>query len=138
MGRFINGVLVGVGIGLLIAPMRGEEMQRLLRARFQELSSNLPEKEQVMQAGQQVAANLSQTATTLKGAAQQAASKVQDTGGALSDLAQQTAQKARQTGQDALNATRQAAQSAKDRAQPDTPSDEEPESVILFENEMDL
>lgn len=138
MGRFINGVLVGVGIGLLIAPMRGEEMQRLVRARFEELRGNLPEKEQVMQAGQQVATNLSQTATTLKGAAQQAASKVQDTGGALGDLAQQTAQKARQSGQDAINATRQAAQSVKDRAQSASTPTEEPETTIVFENDMDL
>ena len=48
MGRFVNGVLIGVGVGLLIAPMRGEEMQRLVRQRYQQLRSNLPEKEQVM------------------------------------------------------------------------------------------
>jgi gas vesicle protein len=47
MGRFVNGVLIGVGVGLLIAPMRGKEMQRLLRERYQQLRSNLPEKEQV-------------------------------------------------------------------------------------------
>ena len=99
MGRFVNGVLIGVGVGLLIAPMRGEEMQRLVRERYQQLRRNLPEKEQVMQASQQVAANLSQTASTLKGAAQQAASKVQETGSALGSMAQQTAQQARQTGQ---------------------------------------
>ena len=32
MGRFLNGVMVGIGIGLLVAPMRGEEMQRLVRS----------------------------------------------------------------------------------------------------------
>ena len=117
MGRFVNGVLIGVGVGLLIAPMRGEEMQRLVRQRYQQLRSNLPEKEQVMQASQQVAANLSQTASTMKGAAQQAASKMQETGSALGTLAQQTAQQVNQTGQNALNATRQAAQSVKDRGQ---------------------
>src|SRR5436305_11820087 len=82
MGRFWNGVLVGIGIGLLIAPMRGEEMQRLVRQRYEQLRSNLPEKEQLKQRGQQVAAGLSQTANTLKGAAQQAATRVQGTGSA--------------------------------------------------------
>jgi len=100
MGRFLNGVMVGIGIGLLVAPMRGEEMQRLVRQRYEQLRSNLPEKEQLQQAGQQVAAGLSQTANTLKGAAQQAATRVQGTGSALSDLAQQSAQKVKQTGQD--------------------------------------
>jgi gas vesicle protein len=140
MGRFVNGVLLGVGVGLLIAPMRGEEMQRLLRERYEQLRSNLPEKEQVMQAGQQVAANLSQTASTLKGAAQQAASKVQDTGGALGNMAQQTAQQVKQTGQNTLNATRQAAQSVKDRGQSAStmPPAEGSETIILFENDMDV
>ena len=136
MGRFVNGVLIGVGIGLLIAPMRGEEMQRLVRQRYQQLRSNLPEKEQVMQAGQQVAANLSQTASTLKGAAQQAASKVQETGGALGNLAQQTAQQARQTGRDALNDTGQAVQSVNEQGQSATTPVEGSETVILFENDM--
>ena len=108
MGRFLNGFLVGVGVGLLIAPMRGEEMQRLVSERFQQLLSNLPERERLMQAGQQVATNLSQTASALKDYAQQAASKVQETGSQLSDLAQQSAQKVKQSGQDTLNAAKKA------------------------------
>ena len=71
MGRFLNGVMVGIGIGLLIAPMRGEEMQRLVRQRYEQLRSNLPEKEQLKQASQQVAAGLSQTASVAKDVAQQ-------------------------------------------------------------------
>jgi gas vesicle protein len=110
MGRFLNGFLVGVGVGLLIAPMRGEEMQRLLRERWQELSANLPERDQLMRTGQQVAANLSQTASTLKDYAQQAASKVQDTGNTLGDLAQQSAQKVKQSGQSTVNTTKQTMQ----------------------------
>lgn len=106
MGRFLNGVLIGVGIGLLIAPMRGEEMQRLLRERYQELLGNLPEREQLMQVGQQFASNLSQTASNLKDVAQQAASRVQETGNSLSDVAQQSAQKAKKTGQNTINTTR--------------------------------
>jgi gas vesicle protein len=33
MGRFLNGVFIGVGIALLLAPMRGEDMRTLLRSR---------------------------------------------------------------------------------------------------------
>jgi hypothetical protein len=42
MRTFIKGVLVGVGIGLLVAPMRGEEMRRLLNQRFTEWRNSLP------------------------------------------------------------------------------------------------
>ena len=49
MNSFIKGMLFGVGVGLLVAPMRGEEMRRLLRERFEELRANLPENEQLNQ-----------------------------------------------------------------------------------------
>jgi gas vesicle protein len=79
MGRFLNGLLIGVGIGMLVAPMRGEEMQRLVRERLDELRGSLPNKEQLKQTGQQVATRASQTASTLKDAAQQTATKVAST-----------------------------------------------------------
>lgn len=139
MGRFLNGVVVGIGIGLLIAPMRGEEMRRLVGQRYGQLRSNLPEKEQLVQTGQQVAAGLSRTTGALKDAAQQAATRMQGTGSALSDLAQQSVQKVKQTGQGALDATRQTAQAVKERGQTaTTPPSEEPEETIVFVNEMDL
>jgi len=40
MGRFIRTLLLGVGIGLLIAPKRGEEMRQLLTDRFQQLGNS--------------------------------------------------------------------------------------------------
>ncbi|HZO74324.1 MAG TPA: YtxH domain-containing protein [Ktedonobacteraceae bacterium] len=40
MGSFINGVLVGMGISLLFAPMRGEEMRRMLAERTREMRSS--------------------------------------------------------------------------------------------------
>ena len=79
MGRFLNGLLIGVGIGVLVAPMKGEEMQRLVRERFEELRGALPDKEQLKQTGQQVVARTSQTASTLKDAAQQTATKLAST-----------------------------------------------------------
>lgn len=45
MGSFRNGVLVGLGISLLIAPMKGEEMRRLVAERIQYLRG-VPQKMQ--------------------------------------------------------------------------------------------
>jgi gas vesicle protein len=96
MGRFLNGVLVGVGIGLLIAPMKGEEMRRLVRERYEHLRSTLPEQEQLQQAGQQVAAGLSQAASTVKDSAQQAAAKVKRTGQDVASTTTKTAASVKQ------------------------------------------
>ena len=37
MKQFITGLLLGLGIGVLIAPMRGEETRRQLAERFAEM-----------------------------------------------------------------------------------------------------
>jgi gas vesicle protein len=66
MGRFLNGVIVGIGIGLLVAPMKGEEMRRQVRESFQELQRNMPDNEHLKQTGQQMAAGVSQTASQMK------------------------------------------------------------------------
>ena len=44
MNKFVKGLLVGVGIGLVVAPMRGEEMRQLLKARFQQNAELLTRK----------------------------------------------------------------------------------------------
>ena len=85
MGRFLNGVLVGIGIGLLVAPLKGEEMRRLMSQRYEELRSSLPDNEQLKQAGQQVASSASQTASKVKDYAQQAASQVKAAGSNVGD-----------------------------------------------------
>ena len=41
MGKFLRTVLIGVGIGLLIAPKRGEETRQALTDRFQRLLASL-------------------------------------------------------------------------------------------------
>ena len=43
MKGFVRGVLVGVGVGLLVAPMTGEEMRRQLGDRIATLRGYLPE-----------------------------------------------------------------------------------------------
>ena len=113
MNSFIKGMLLGVGVGLLVAPMRGEEMRRLLRERFEELRANLPENEQLNQYVQQVSDRVSQTSSTLKDYAQQAATKVQSTATDLKGLAQQAGSQVKQTGQDVADTTKQAATKAR-------------------------
>ena len=106
MGRFLNGILIGIGIGLLVAPMKGEEMRRLVSERYDMLRSNLPDNEQLKQAGQQVAAGAAQTANQVKDYAQQAVSQLKATGSSLGDLAQQAARDVKQTGQDVASTTK--------------------------------
>jgi gas vesicle protein len=112
MNSFVKGVLVGVGVGLLVAPMRGEEMRQLLAERFEELRSNLPENPQVNQYTQDIANRVSQTANNLKGLAQQASSTVQNAGSQLGDIAQQATQNVKSTSKDVASTTKQAVTTA--------------------------
>ena len=123
MKSFIRGMLFGVGIGLLVAPMRGEEMRRLVSARLQELRGYLPENEQLNQYVQQVSDRVSQASGNLSDLAQQASSKVRETGSQLGDLAQQASSKVKETGsqlgtlgQQATETVRQTAQATTDTA----------------------
>ncbi len=49
MGKFINGLLIGLGIGVLVAPMKGEETRRLVSERITSLRTSLPSGEQTPQ-----------------------------------------------------------------------------------------
>lgn len=42
MGKFLNGIMVGMGIGFLVAPKKGEEMRSMLKERLSQLQSKLP------------------------------------------------------------------------------------------------
>ena len=113
MRLYIKGLLIGVGIGLLvtlITLMSSENLRNLLRERYVKLRNSLPDNEQLKQAGQQFAAGVTQTASTVKDYTQQAASKVKDTGSSLGDLAQQakqqTIQQVKQTGQETVQTLR--------------------------------
>lgn len=111
MKAFARGVLVGVCVGLLFAPMKGEDLRRLLNERFAELRNSLPA--DANQYVQQVGERVSQTGGNLRGYVQQAASKVKDTGNTLSDLAQRSVQEVKQTGQDLVDTTRTTAHAVK-------------------------
>jgi len=118
MKGFVRGVLVGVGVGLLVAPMTGEEMRRQLGERIATLRSYLPEdaQAQLNQYTQQVSERVAQTGSNLKGYAQQAASKVKETGGTLGDLGQKATSDVKQTAKDTADITKQNVSSAKQSA----------------------
>jgi len=116
MNSFLRGILLGIGIGLLVAPMRGEEMRKLLGERFNEFRGYLPENEQLNMYGQQVSSRIAQTAGTLKGYAQQAATTVKSGADNLSDIAQSAASTVKQTGKDVADTTRQNVKSMNSRS----------------------
>ncbi len=120
MKSFIRGMLFGVGIGLLVAPMRGEEMRRLVGERLQELRGYLPENEQLNQYVQQVTDRVSQASGNLSDLAQQASSKVKETGSQLGDLAQQASSKVKETGSQLGNLGQQATATVRQTAQDTT------------------
>jgi len=119
MKGFITGLLVGLGIGLLVAPMRGEETRRQLAERFAELRGYIPENEQFNDYMQQVSGRVSQTGSNLKEYAQQAVSKVKDTGSTLGELGQKAGTDVKQAGQDVVDTTKQTVKSARQSAQTD-------------------
>ena len=119
MKRFITGLLLGVGIGLLVAPMRGEETRRQLAERFAEMRGYLPENEQFNEYVQQVTGRVSQTSSNLKDYAQQAVSKVKDTGSTLGELGQKAGTDVKQASQDVVDTTKQTVKSARQSAQTD-------------------
>ena len=136
MKSFLRGMLFGVGIGLLVAPMRGEEMRRLVGERLQELRGYLPENEQLNQYVQQVSDRVSQASGNLSDLAQQASSKVKETGSQLGDLAQQASSKVKETGsqlgtlrQQATETVRQTAQDTTDTAKQAVRSAKQSEST---------
>src|SRR5215471_19868878 len=119
MKRFITGLLLGLGIGLLVAPMKGEETRRQLAERFAEMRGYLPENEQFNEYVQQVSNRVSQTSSNLKDYAQQAVSKVKDTGSTLGELGQKAGTDVKQAGQDVVDTTKQTVKAARQTAQTD-------------------
>ncbi len=116
MGSLIRGILVGLGLGFLIAPMRGQEFRRLISQRFQELRNALPEGSQVNQYTQQIAQTTTQAASTLKDYAQQATAQVKETASNLGDIAQQAGASAKDTASNLGTIAQSAGSDAKDAA----------------------
>lgn len=106
MNNFLKGMLFGVGIGLLIAPMKGEEMRRMIGERVGEFKGYLPENEQLTVYRHQVSDRLNQTAGSLKDYAQQASSTVKQAANNLSSVAQHATSTVKNTGQDVADTTK--------------------------------
>ncbi len=83
MKGLVAGIFLGVGIGWLTAPMRGEELRRLANARLQELRENETLKPFISL----VPADLSQTRGGLGNLAQFALNRVKANESTLTDLA---------------------------------------------------
>ena len=86
MGSFTNGVLVGLGVSLLIAPKTGKEMRQLVAERFRYLRGIPPENEELKQEVQQMSERVQQV--------QQQANRAAQMGSAAQGYAQQTAKSA--------------------------------------------
>lgn len=91
MGSFFRGILIGIGLGFLFAPMPGQQTRRLVSERLQQLSRSFSGNGQLQQASQQAVQQVTQTAETVKDniaqapsqpsiPAQQPTSTVQQTG----------------------------------------------------------
>ena len=119
MKGFVTGLLFGLGIGLLVAPMRGEETRRQLADRFAEMRGYLPENEQFNEYVSQVSGHVSQAGSNLKGYAQQAVSTVKDTGSTLGELGQKAGTDVKQAGQGVVDTTKQTVKSVRQNAQTD-------------------
>jgi gas vesicle protein len=105
MNNFFKGILLGAGVGLLIAPMKGEEMRRMLSERFNELRGYLPENEQIAVYKNQISSRVNQTAGTLKDYAQQAATTAKGSASNLSGIMQGAKSEVKNTGKDIADTT---------------------------------
>jgi gas vesicle protein len=120
MNNFTKGILVGVGVGLLVAPLSGQETRRLLAARVQEWRNSLPEDSPINQYASQVADRVTSTKENWRGYAQQAVSKAKDSGSAFGNKAMQSGQemasKAKLTSQEMANKAKLTSQEMANKA----------------------
>ena len=120
MKSFTRGILVGIGVGLLVAPMKGQEMRRVLTERITEWRNSLPEDSPINRYANRVSEQVTAAKENWRVYARQAASKAKDTSTTLSNKARHTGQemasKAKQTGQDLADRARHTGQEMAGRA----------------------
>ena len=114
MNNFTKGILVGVGIGLLVAPLSGKETRRLLAERAQEWRDSLPEDSRINQYATQISDSVTSAKENWRDYAQQAISRAKDTSSSVGSIAKQSGQeiahKAKQTGQEMAYKAKQSSQ----------------------------
>lgn len=106
MNNFLKGILVGVGVGLLVAPMKGDEMRKVVNQRIGELRGYIPENEQLDVYKSQISDRVNQTAGALKDYAQQAATTVKSSASTLSNIAQDAGSTVKNSNQDIADTTK--------------------------------
>jgi gas vesicle protein len=106
MNNFLKGILVGVGVGLLVAPMKGDEMRKIVSERIGELRGYIPENEQLDVYKSQISDRVNHTAGTLKDYAQQAATTVKSSANTLSHTAQDAGSTVKDSAQDITDTTK--------------------------------
>lgn len=83
MKSFTRGVLLGIGVGLLVAPMKGEEMRHVLAERMTEWRNALPADSPVTQYAGRVCASLTSVKENWRGYVRRVVEQAKDTGAAL-------------------------------------------------------
>jgi len=79
MGRFINGVLVGAAVALLVAPMPGEDLRRRIRERWGEMRRSHAGDVRPGETGPKVTSSTQETAENFTDAMRQAARQGEQT-----------------------------------------------------------
>lgn len=118
MSTFSRGFLFGVGLGLLLAPRRGQDMGRLVSERVQKLRGSLPENAQLKQAAAHLTDRSAQAARALKDNAAQATAQVKETVGHLGGAAQQARPQVTQTRQSAVETSTKGTTQTRQSSQP--------------------
>lgn len=101
MGSFSKGLVVGLGLSLLFAPMKGEEMRRLVGERLKYLRGTPPENQQLQQSVAQMGARLQEVQNRAEQARQMGAtaqSAVQEAASSAGEIQQDLNRVAQQTG----------------------------------------
>jgi len=117
MGSFTNGILVGVGISLLVAPKTGKEMRHLVVERFGYLRGIPPENKELKQQVQQMTGRVQEV--------QQQANHAAEMGSQVQDVAQQTARSADSMQRDLSQAAQQTGTNVPPTRSGNAPSDQQ-------------
>jgi hypothetical protein len=120
MGNFLRGLLFGIGLSFLLAPMPGQELRRLLSERFQHLLNSLPENAQLKQSTQQVIGQVAQTASNLKNETLEAVFQGKGAASHLSNTTQPISSKEEQTEKGVTATVNRTATSEQQAAREDT------------------
>jgi len=72
MGKFLRTILIGVGIGLLISPMPGKELRRVLSERFQSMRDSFSGNEPGDRRKQVASRHMTEAESNLKDIAEEA------------------------------------------------------------------